>query len=443
MTLFESKLCDLLRKCEELLTPALIKNEKWQILDDTRMTTVEIPNHAQSIYIAFAMKTEVVKSTSEYVDASSAYYRDSVFRNASHSAGHWGAFESVVVRVLQRAGTVKRSSVVVDYPAAVSASRDLQKLFSQKLVKYHTRARVFGVDLSQKSFELSDGASLHRLTRKERNSRMPAIVPYGFGSNTDFTQLGHSKCEVRLDLTVPVDHSTKGAHFDAHQQASQLAHDVLENVISAILLAKSGRILLGDIEVLGGVPGISSGRLVRADSIPPTNLTVASADIESIKSAQALVAGGSRSDNTLTRSLQRFLLGRKRNDASDRLVDYVVAWESILLTSHGSPIAQEMSYRFALNGASLLSRTRRDISARDANKKFKQSYAVRSKIVHGGSKSEIEKALSAAGFNSIVELCTFLESQYRKSVSYLTAIPRKDRPYLKPGGWEDLIWPST
>lgn len=442
MTLFESKLCELLRKCEEALRPAHITTEKWQIIDDKQMTVVKTVDDAQSIYMAFVVNATTFKTLTEYKEAEKLYARDTVYGLASESAGHWGNFDVFLAQVLQHSAELGGDGVIVDYSSAVSFAKDTRKLLDQKLVKFRARARLFGVKLTQKTFKLSDGVFLHRLTREQRNNRMPRIEPYFSSGTMDYVSLGHSPCEMRVNISVPVKHEEKNTFFSAHNEANRLAKEVFDHAVGAILAAKSGRVLLGDVELSGGIPGISSGRALRSEFIPSANMTIRKADIKNIGAAHSLITGGSGSDKILQRSIHRFMLGRKRRDFSDKLVDYVVAWESLLLTSGGSPIAQEMSYRFALNGASLLSLTQSDLGPRDTNTILKQCYVVRSKIVHGGSESEINKALAAANFTNISEMCVFLESQYRQAVLYLHSMPRGSRPYIQTGGWEELIWPQ-
>ena len=154
------------------------------------------------------------------------------------------------------------------------------------------------------------------------------------------------------------------------------------------------------------------------------------------------MSGGKLSDKTLSRSLHRFLLGRNRDNLVDKLIDYVIAWEALLLTNEGNPITQELIYRFSLNGALLISLANIRTYPFEVFKKMKSAYSVRSKIVHGNSDEGIIKTLKADGYNNAQELCDYLESSYRNVVYWLIALDSKERPYLKRGGWESLIWPN-
>lgn len=442
MTLFESKLCDLLTRCEEILKPIQFTTEKWQVESDTQMITVVMVDEVQSIAVAFAIAQNEIQSMKEYVEAESLFTRDKVFGAASSTAGHWAKFDGFLGVLLRHSASLHKGQIRIDYARAVQYSTDFRDTLERKLIKFTASVRLFGAGLTQKSFALSDGVTLHRLTRQERNDRMPTIEPYWSGGPMDYVQLGHSKCEMRTTLSVVVDHSKQNAHFTAHNEGRRLALEVFTSVMGAIQLAKGGRVLLGDIKLSGGVPGISTGHAIRTERAPESNVKIGQSDIPMIRAAYQVVTGGTGSDKILQRSTHRFLLGRKRQDYLDKLVDYVVAWESLLLTSGGNPIAQEMSYRFALNGASLISQTKTKSGPRELNAKLRGSYLVRSKIVHGGSEKEITKALTSADFANNVDLCNFLESHYRRVVFWLHSLPRRSRPYIRANGWEELIWPK-
>ena len=93
MTLLESKLCDLLTRCEEILKPIQFTTEKWQVESDTQMITVVMVDEVQSIAVAFAIAQNEIQSMKEYVEAESLFTRDKVFGAASSTAGHWAKFD--------------------------------------------------------------------------------------------------------------------------------------------------------------------------------------------------------------------------------------------------------------------------------------------------------------------------------------------------------------
>lgn len=440
MTLFESKLCELLRLCERTLRPVRFESQKWQLEGPAGMGTVTYVNIPRSVSVALAIAREDLRSTEEYQQAEVAFLGDAVLSGASSSGGAWTQFNSVVDYVLRNSATLQGNRIVVDYPRAVEVVEGYRDLLRQDLLDFVASTRLFGAKMSQKTFALSDGVTMHRLTRDEVNERMPPNEPFGMVGGLDILRFGESRCELRVSLPVTVNRKNQGSHFEAFNTARRLAQEVFESTLSAILMVKTGNLLLGDIIVSGGVPGLGGGQGLRTEPLPVSNLTIRTADIPKIKSAHKIVTERTGGDKTLERSARRFVLGCKRRIISDRLVDYVVAWESLLLTSGGNSIEQELSYRFALNGASLVSRIQKNKAPQDLLAKFKASYVVRSKIVHGGSEEKIEQAASGGEFTSLMELSKFLETNYRIAIAWIAEQPKKSRPYVKAGGWEELIW---
>ncbi len=72
---------------------------------------------------------------------------------------------------------------------------------------------------------------------------------------------------------------------------------------------------------------------------------------------------------------------------------------------------------------------------------MKNIYALRSDIVHGGDDKKIEKNLNAGEFDSLDEVCKFLEGHFKAAIWWLTSIAPQERPYMKKDGWEELLWP--
>lgn len=167
------------------------------------------------------------------------------------------------------------------------------------------------------------------------------------------------------------------------------------------------------------------------------------------------------SDLVLSRATERFLIGRKQSLAHplrsnephwDKIVDYAIAMESLFLTVEGDPIPAELSYRFAVNGACLLSQcTSHD--SRSLCHGLKELYRLRSLIVHGGSSAKCDEHGNAilealgerrtGGFACLGVLTARVEGLLISAFEFLSRMEPSQRPYKKKGGWEELIWPST
>src|SRR5712692_3666743 len=101
---------------------------------------------------------------------------------------------------------------------------------------------------------------------------------------------------------------------------------------------------------------------------------------------------------------------------------------------------QELSYRFALNGASILSVVNKGSNTSENYRKMRSAYSTRSSIVHGGDDKHRDEALQEGDFKNLQELCDFLESSFRGIVFWLSSLEPNIRPYRVQGGWESLIW---
>lgn len=172
------------------------------------------------------------------------------------------------------------------------------------------------------------------------------------------------------------------------------------------------------------------------------------------------VLSEANSDIILNRALNRFFIALKEDLHSpnmvnspnwDKILDLVISLETILLSSK-TTIKTELTYRFKLNGASLLW----DVTGFDKRKIFEVLgiiYDIRSKIVHGGDDkkivSDIDKILrklniednsDGGGIGKLVLLSNLLEEWIKLLVEKLVGIPIEKRPYKIEDGWESYIW---
>src|SRR5262249_38299072 len=136
------------------------------------------------------------------------------------------------------------------------------------------------------------------------------------------------------------------------------------------------------------------------------NILLKKSDLKRLHTAYDLVNAGSISDRTINRALHRYFLSRQRTDLMDKVIDLVIAWEALLLTHRGGAIFQELSYRFSLNGASIISKLQ-NTKPEESYKRMKSAYAVRSAIVHGAEQEDIDKSLRAGEFSNLNDLCVF------------------------------------
>jgi len=75
----------------------------------------------------------------------------------------------------------------------------------------------------------------------------------------------------------------------------------------------------------------------------------------------------------------------------------------------------------------------------DALSLMKGSYAIRSKVVHGGSIDSLSKGVKDLGHNDLNALNVKLSDLYRKVMIWLSDIKFEERPYNALFGWEKLL----
>lgn len=429
----------LLVDCEPLLEPINVVAQKWVIISKTQKELRPVQDKRALLTYSYARVREKIAELSSFAIAKDAFKRDTVFSDGARTAGYWATFEAVLQYLIGSAGQIHKRSVSLDHAEVLRYLRSFRQLLTSRHLQYEASVRLFGVDLRYKSLPLPDGVALYRLNREERNERQPVSQPYlldGWGDQV----LGDHPAELRVSITVPVDQSQDGAFFKAQNDAYQFANEIFYRILQAVLVASSGRARLSSISLKGGVEQLPIGRSISREMPPHANIMLGKKELSNICTAYDLVSGGQKSDKTLSRALHRFILGRQRGDLIDKLVDFVIAWEAILLTQDGNPITQELSYRFALNGASIISAAKKNTNPKEIYKKMRSAYSTRSSIVHGGEDKDRDKALQTGDFRNLQELCDFLESNFRQVVFWLALTKPASRPYRQTGGWESLIW---
>lgn len=186
-------------------------------------------------------------------------------------------------------------------------------------------------------------------------------------------------------------------------------------------------------------------------------------EIEQFKDAHQFLKA-SQDDRVLETAIDRFVLGRKRGEHHpnrinepnwDKVVDYVIAMETLFLTTPGSEIGQELKYRLRVNGTLLL-RQCLSLDSRTIFDALKSLYDLRSAVVHGAEDKRILKpandfirAMNADdehhkhGLGRLMLVCRTVEQWLTVLFKHIGTIPLQDRPYRKKNGWDELLWPAA
>ena len=408
-------------------------------MNDFEKTLINLLDECARLPIQEVKAFQKVKGLPSFEICRQAFEKDSDFADAARLAGFWGTFDAVFQEILDAYLQNKGKKITFNKKLAIRRASELRNKLSASNVHFTANARLLGVKLTSKEIILSGGFSLNRLTKKEREDRL-SHIGHEF-SDFQKHKLFFQPTEIRFSLDIPLDKSNDNAFFEADNEAHRIAHNKFMNVLNGLLLVKDGRIELGPRIYMGGSVGGFLLDGFELKQIPNATVIIKEKDSQKLIKAIDLVSGESTDgDQVLSRALHRFLLGRKRSDLVDKFIDYVISWESLLLTIKGDPRDQELSYRFSINGASLIAAINKSKDRKKYFGKMRSIYRLRSNIVHGGDDSSINKNIKKGDFKDLKEVCEFLENNFRKAIWWLIKMKSTDRPYLKVDGWEDLLW---
>lgn len=438
----EQLLTNLLIECEKYISPELIYSQKWMQINDRNLETKKIKNIKQSIITSYFKKKEFITGLSIYKKLKSNFENDEVFSSASQMAGYWGGFEAIFQEIIMESGSIIKNKINFDKKKAITILTNKRNGFSGKFKKVSCKCKLIGISLNQKKIKIDDELYLYRLNTKELNQERQFINPL-LNDSTDSLALSQVNTEIRLEVNIEIKKEEEMPIFSANNKGHEKITKKLNDFIDAIQLAKEGEFELGPKRFYSELVGdsISSNIYQPVIFVSPNTKSLKTSETSTIISSFRLTQGElSNSDNIIPRSLHRFLLGRKRRNSVDKFIDFVIAWESILLTQNGNGGNSELSYRFSLNGSSILAMLNKNSDKKRYFKIMKEVYNLRSAYVHGGSQSKIDSAIKKTELHNIEGVCFFLEKNFRSCIWWLMKKNQDERPYIKPFGWEDLLW---
>ncbi len=438
MKRLEATLLQLLQDMQPLLGRVNPWSQKWVLTDRNQMRLQPARNEYVAAVHAYMRASGQIKGLASFTKCEAAFAADHELAGALRQACFWGSFDALLQNAIRLSARVRRGRVSFDPARALAHVRDLRQALRQPNVMYQASARILGLNLVSRHVRISPNLLLVKLSRAELNRLQPLAEPYLPNSYQDQMHTFHPT-EAQATLTIPVDHSQKEAFFVAAKTASLQACELFQRLEEALLLVKGGWLELGPQTLAGGIVGHGS-------IVPHPSGPIGTASTKLLKSEEGAliqafqhVLNPTFDDEVLLRAVHRFAIGRKRRSLQDRVVDLVVAWETLLLTDKGEGMRQELFYRFSLNGSSLLHKVQSRLSRAEAFDKMKAAYDVRSSIVHGES-GKVPNKLGKGNFSDLADLCDFLEEKFRASVLWLASISKPLRPYIAVGGWHYLLW---
>ena len=320
-------------------------------------------------------------------------------------------------------------------------------------VDYCFTLRITNIDIKA-DFELADGIHFRKIP--------PDILQLKYPIDDNFTpippMLKDHWSKHRVEVVIP----GRGKPADYQQRfriekTGALVNSILHTFLLAGIPAK-GRPSITHVLLDSPIERHSFHHGVGSFSVDPTLLSPD--DVMKLQETYTFLKNCDN-DRVLQTAVDRFIVAKKRdthhpnrvNEPNwDKIVDYVIAMETLFLTVDGSAVAQELGYRFRLNGSSLL----RKCSSNDVRQVFsalKDLYELRSKVVHGCDEATVikyaNKFIERLNIDSpnhqhslgrLMLVARKVDSWITSLLLYLGTLPVPERPFRKRGAWEEMLW---
>jgi len=351
-------------------------------------------------------------------------------------AGYNTKPEQLVTKLLKRAYVASEEKFDAD--RLFHSLIEFLALLSKESHDFSAVGRLLGVCLDVDCIELSEEVNLVRLDNDAINERQPEIR--NLSSHPVILDYSNSNVEIRIRKTFQIVPHSEHSYFNIGNKAREEFNNIIDLVVKTIKLYRTGVYYIyprsfSSPLVEGGESFPMDIKYIRPSDIQKFN----ESDAGKLKESFLLVKDTIQNDQVLARSFSRFLIGVDERIAEERIVDFVIAWESILLTCKGDSIKAEQIYRFSLNGAALLSFVDSSLNFIEMKEFMTNCYNIRSNIVHGADKSNNNKILKKLNFISLDAVNTRISELYRKTISRLASIDINERPYKAENGWEILL----
>ena len=323
-------------------------------------------------------------------------------------------------------------------------------------IEYSISMRLVNIDIEHE-FALAPGIQFKKF--------MPQVLLDRYPSHPQFTQLHPLAAPHNEKHCVEAVIYGKAKLVDVKKRMNVKELDAIVNSIRHTFLFSdlSGRCVpnVTHIKFRSAAESSNHDRGVSSFNFEPHLLT--SDEVAEAQNAYALLQDADN-DRVLSTVIDRFILGMKRgthhpnriNEPNwDKIVDYIIAMETLFLTVDDGEVTGELAYRFRMNGSSIISAA----TGQSREKIFdalNDLYSLRSKVVHGSEDSKILKlanhligllGIECENHRHSLGRLMLVDKQVRewlkKSIVYVATIERKDRPYRKHHGWERLVWDNA
>lgn len=351
-----------------------------------------------------------------------------------------GAPLSIFEEIAMASGRIDNDKLAFDMDKAHRRLNQYRNDLSNAQPTFDISCRVKNLSLNQPELVLPDNIRLRHLTTEEINQRQP-YINVEYNSLLTLEQLLSYNIEMSTSVTLSIDTNSWQDYLRAHNNVRTAGSKRFSKTIKAIQFLKGQDVTY--VHLLASLV-YSHQSMIRFPLLPiDPNLShfqpaqLDAGEIPNLSVLYDLVDVDSNSDRILSLAVRRYLMGQSRGSFNDRIIDFTIALEAILLPRASNNI----SYRFAINGANLLARIDRTSSRRDLFDRFRGAYKIRSKIVHGDDGTDqISKALIIGKFKDVRAVAEFLGNSVRKIVLYLIKAPDRDKVHKHKDCYDNWIF---
>jgi hypothetical protein len=214
----------------------------------------------------------------------------------------------------------------------------------------------------------------------------------------------------------------------------------IERAITILRLHKTGRFAplprLGFVAGPGGFGTSSTGHT--GDLYGFNAYAVTEADRTGLEAiAHDLVSAGVRARRHVESAVRRFSFAGERRRPDDRLLDLMIAAESLFL-GHLPEREGELRFRLSLHAAHLIGQ---DLSERkEVARLMRLAYDTRSAIVHGGIPDPAKWGSSASHPLTLEEFADRIETLMRRGLQVAVSLSAQAHGNVPFFDWDDAVY---
>ncbi|HEX7402246.1 MAG TPA: hypothetical protein VF369_08715 [candidate division Zixibacteria bacterium] len=293
----------------------------------------------------------------------------------------------------------------------------VEDLFYSKSIKFIVSATLQNFECEKEELCLSDDLRIVKMTPKEREdlwrgSRYSSWLPDNLIPFFKYRIQQKFEKPKYIEET-PIDASKNVLNENPHD----IARDKFNNVVTALRLFKSGIVGFSMVMTIpitwfpiGGGYSSRRGEHVQCDKYFLTEAETN--NFEAFFTKFIMDKSASNTQSFIELALDRFNYAYDRKRPEDKLIDYMIAFETLYLKKEDEG---EYGYRMSMRVASLLGKIP------DERKQIfldlKKAYRLRSKIVHGSKKIDNNKLIS-------VHKVSKIEQHLRRSIQEFISLNR-------------------